>query len=159
MIRRLSLVLAVAGLLGLAAVPSAIEGAGHEVRGKGRFHDSDPEYVLRFAFSARGGPSGATGSLRWVERINGQVYTVDEGTVTCLKVQGNRMVIAGEVTAGLHAGEFFVLRAEDNGKGKRRPVDFAAGSPSAGAPNICAGFDLSGDLDAFRLDQGDVTVR
>jgi hypothetical protein len=143
----------------LILVPTTVVAAQHEVSGKGRFHDSDPEDQFRFEFSARGGPSEATGFLRWVERINGEVYTVDEGTVTCLKVQGNRMVIAGEVDSGLHAGQFFILRAEDNGKGKRRPVDFAAGSPAAGAPDACVGFDLSGNLDGFRLDRGDVTVR
>ena len=144
------------GLLGLGSSFGSVDAARQAVSGKGRFTSSI--YATRFEFSARGGPSQATGSMRFVTSFEGNVAPAQEGTVTCLKVRGDRMVIAGQLTAGSFAGSYFAVRAEDAGRDRRHPKDSIAWNYGQDKPISCADFDLSGDLDAHRLDRGDIEV-
>jgi hypothetical protein len=98
MTARLVLAIILLGLVGTGVGPLAVEAAPHEVSGKG--HVTTSLFRSKFQFSARGGPSQASGSMRLVTSFQGNVGPSDEGTVTCLKVQGDRMVIAGRLTAG-----------------------------------------------------------
>ena len=143
--------------LALGTGPAAVDAGTHQVSGKGRLTSS--VYLTRFEFSARGGPSQATGSMRFVVSFEGNVAPAQEGTVTCLKVRGDRMVIAGQLTAGPFAGTYFAVRAEDEGRDRRHPKDSIAWNYGQDAPIACADFDLGGDLDAHPLDRGDIEVR
>ena len=96
--------------------------------------------------------------MRFVTSFEGNVAPAQEGTVTCLKVWRNRMVIAGQLTAGSFAGTYFAVRAEDDGRDRRHPKDSIAWNYGQDEPISCADFDLSGDLDAHRLDRGDIRV-
>jgi hypothetical protein len=153
---RLLVAMIVLGVSGLIRGPLGVEATRHEVSGKGRFTSSI--YLTKFEFSARGGPSRATGSIRFVVSFDGNVAPAQEGRVTCLKVQGNRAVIGGELTAGSFAGTYFAVRFEDNGRNRRQPEDELAWNYGLEQPFSCADFDLSGDLDAQVLHRGDIAV-
>jgi hypothetical protein len=153
--RSLAQCLLLVGLLGLAAGSLPVE-AAREVSGKGRFTSS--VYFTKFRFTARGGPGNATGAMRFAVNSSGGASSAQEGTVDCLRVEGDRLVVAGELTAGPFAGTYFAVRAEDNGRDRRHPYDEIAWNYGADDPFSCADFNLSGELDAHRLDSGDIKV-
>ncbi len=133
------------------------DAARHEVHGKGRY-DSNPNLEARLEFRARGGPRDATGFARFTPVDNGTPRPTIEIKVTCLKVEGDRMLVWGRLTTGPETGHYVGIRAEDNGNRPRRPADLASLTGGPDDPEFCAGFDLGGDLDASRLTRGDIAV-
>lgn len=144
------------GGLGLGASPGPVDAAREQVSGKGRFVSGTSSTY--FEFRASGGPGRANGFVRLVHSVDGEVVLTESGTVTCLKVRGDRMVIAGKVTSGPSDGTYFVFRAEDNGRHPRQPRDHIAGASGYTDPISCATYSLSGDLDAHRITRGDIKI-
>jgi hypothetical protein len=124
MSKKAALVLAVAALasppLAGASTPTLARGAGILDAGCPLNPLSAnvvcPQYPIWFSLQAKRGPYAASGLFRTQWRVPGRATTIYRGSVRCLNVDGNAVVVGG-VLAGpaALAGIPFVEYAVDNG--------------------------------------------
>ena len=105
------------------------------------------------AFTARGTADAATGQVQYVNRTDGtgQGQTVQHGTVTCIRAEGNVAFIEGVWRDG---GEFG-LYVQDNGEGSAAEDDIVAITPAN--PDDCG--DEAEDDNMTALGRGNAQVR
>lgn len=141
------------GLLALAVLPvvavathSNGEGPKHDfVRGTGHFVGPNPGSGLptdaRLHVSARSGPSGENPTGHFFVNRAAPTELRIRGTVTCLNVVGNQVVVGGRIEGGQAPDSVFpigggvLFQFDDNGEGQAIP-DRMQGSPTS-TPTVC----------------------